>query len=141
MSRNISKGHKGQLTGRNFVIAGSHGRELLVLVEHLRSVELCVQKIKLLLTQILSEGLSLILFAVDVVADIVDLALSLLNSSVELHCLFSRVLQVLLQVCNLARQLALGCYRRIKRVRKAIMSTYICPGRSSSRPWEGTSAI
>jgi len=109
ISRNVSFGVKKQLTGSNFVIAGSHGLELLVLVEHLGSVELCVQKIKLLLTQVLSVGLGLILFAVDVVADIVDLALSLLNSSVKLHRLFSRVLQILLQVRDLARQLALGC--------------------------------
>jgi hypothetical protein len=109
ISINVSKGVKGQLTGRDLVIAGSHCRELLVLVKHLRSVELCVQKIKLLLTQVLSEGLGLILLSVDVVADIVDLALSLLDSSVELHRLFSRVLQVLLQVRDLARELALGC--------------------------------
>ena len=109
ISRNVSKRVKGQLTGRNLVIAGSHSRKLLVLVKHLRSVELCIQKIKLLLTQVLSKGLGLIFLTVDVVADIVDLALSLLNSSIELHRLFGRVLQVLLQVRDLARKLALGC--------------------------------
>ena len=53
-------------------------------------------------------SLVLLLSTVDVVADVVDLALSLLDSCVQLHSLLRCMLQVLLQVGDLAGELALG---------------------------------
>ena len=96
------------LTGCNLLITSSHDVEFFGRVEESGFVELYFQKIKLLHSQVLSVGFVLLLFAIDVVADIVDLALSLLNRGVELHGLLSRMLQILLQVRDLARQFSLG---------------------------------
>jgi len=69
---------------------------------------LFVQEGQVLLTHVLTVLIVLILLIADVVADIVDLSLPLFNGRVELHGLLSRVLQVLLKVGDLARQLSLG---------------------------------
>jgi len=42
------------------------------------------------------------LLVIDIVADVLNFALALINSSVELHGLLRRVLQVLLEVGHLA---------------------------------------
>ena len=53
-------------------------------------------------------SLALLFLTIDIIADIVNLALSLLDRRVKLHGLLGGVLQVLLKVGDLARELALG---------------------------------
>lgn len=71
-----------------------------------------VQEIQVLLAHVLIVRLVLLLLIADVAANIVDLALPLIDGSVELHGLLSRVLQVLLKVGDLAGKLSLRGYRR-----------------------------
>ena len=96
------------LTGCDFVIAFAHDSCLSVGVHSFGAVELRVKQIDLLLSESLLLGLTLLFLPINVVADVVDLALSLLDRRVQLHRLLRRVLQILLQVGHLARQFTLG---------------------------------
>lgn len=95
------------LTSGDLIVALSHGDDTILRVEHLGALELSVQQVDLALTEVLAVFLVLIFLTVDVVADIIDLMLALIDGSVQLHFLLGGVLQVLLQVGDLARQLAL----------------------------------
>lgn len=98
----------------NLVVAIAHGLELLVLEVDGRPLDVFVQEIQVLLAHVLIVRLVLLLLIADVAANIVDLALPLIDGSVELHGLLSRVLQVLLKVGDLAGKLSLrGAILRI----------------------------
>ena len=80
---------------------------LLVHEKGLRLVKLSVKELELGLSQSLSIVLVVVLLVVDVLGNVVDLALPALNGCIELHGLLSCVLQVLLEVSDLTRKLAL----------------------------------
>ena len=82
----------------------------------LRSGKLGVEKLNLALTQVHVILLTLILLGVDVVLDVFNLTFALVDGGIKLHSLLSRVLQVLLEVSNLARKFALG---------RAILSVFL----------------
>jgi len=84
------------LTGGDLVVTFTHGDDTILRVQHLGSLELRVQQIDLALTEVLAVFLVLIFLTVYVVADIINLMLALIDSSVQLHLLLSCVLQVLL---------------------------------------------
>ena len=70
----------------------------------------------------------------DLTVDVLELLKALLDGLVELHRVLSGVLERLLQVGNLPRKLALGCYNQLE----LVCDTYTCPEHFSSQPWEGT---
>ena len=80
---------------------------LLVHEKGLRLVKLSVKELELGLSQSLSIVLVVVLLVVNVLGNVVDLALPALDGCIELHGLLSRVLQVLLEVSDLTRKLAL----------------------------------
>ena len=90
------------LTSCNIVVTVSHKLELLSLEGDLGSIELRVEQVDLLLAEALTIVLVLVLLSVDVVANIVNLALPLFNGRVELHGLLGCMSQVLLEVGDLA---------------------------------------
>lgn len=71
-----------ELTRCNLVVAVTHSSELLVDEVDLCLFKLLLEESKVLLTHVLVVGLVLILLVVDVVTDIIDLALSLVDGSV-----------------------------------------------------------
>ena len=95
------------LTGSDLVVAFTHGNDTVLGVEDFGALELRVEQVDLALTEVLAVLLVHIFLTVDVVADIIDLMLSLIDGSVQLHFLLSRMLQVLLQVGDLSGQFAL----------------------------------
>ena len=97
----------GILTGSDCVVLFTHHSVLLVLEKGFRLVKLRVEELELGLSQSLAILLVVVLLVVDVFGDVVDLALPALDGSVELHGLLSRVLQVLLEIGDLTRKLAL----------------------------------
>jgi len=97
-----------EAVGCDLVITVTHDSGSPVGEEYLGTIKLRVKQVNLLLAEALAMSLVLILSTVDVVADVVDLALSLLDSCVQLHSLLRCMLQVLLQVGDLAGELALG---------------------------------
>jgi len=94
--------------GSDSVVLFTHHPVLLFLEKGFRLIKLSVEELELGLSQSLAVILVVILFVVDVLGNVVDLALPSLNGCVELHGLLCSVLQVLLEVCDLTRQLALG---------------------------------
>ena len=104
-----------ELVGGYLIVALGQGLHLLCLVECLCLVQLCVEHFDLTLVQIVPCLVVLILLVIDVVANVVDLPLSLLNCGIKLHGVLGGVPQSLLQVCDLSRQFTLGCY--IKRIK------------------------
>ena len=76
---------------------------LLLLEKNFRLVKLSVEELELGLSQSLTILLVVVLLAVDVLGDVVDLSLPALDGRVELHGLLCRVLQVLLEVSDLTR--------------------------------------
>ena len=76
---------------------------LLLLEENFRLIKLSVEELELGLSQSLAILLVVVLLAVDVLGDVVDLSLPALYGCVELHGLLCRVLQVLLEVGDLTR--------------------------------------
>lgn len=95
------------LTGSDLVVAFTHGNDTVLGVEDFGALELRVEQVDLALTEVLAVFLVHIFLTVDVVADIIDLMLPLIDGSVQLHFLLSRMLQVLLQVGDLSGQFAL----------------------------------
>ena len=95
------------LTRSDLVVAFTHGNDTVLGVEDFGALELRVEQVDLALTEVLAVLLVHIFLTVDVVADIIDLMLSLIDGSVQLHFLLSRMLQVLLQVGDLSGQFAL----------------------------------
>ena len=95
------------LTRSDLVVAFTHGNDTVLGVEDFGALELRVEQVDLALTEVLAVLLVHIFLTVDVVADIVDLMLPLIDGSVQLHFLLSRMLQVLLQVGDLSGQFAL----------------------------------
>ena len=101
-----------ELISGDLIVTLSQCFHLGSLVEHFCLIDLLVEHFNLAHAQVLSDLLVLVLLTVDVVAHIVDFSLSLLNSRIELHCVLGGVSQCLLQVRNLPRQFALGCYKK-----------------------------
>lgn len=95
------------LTRSDLVVAFTHGNDTVLGVEDFGALELRVEQVDLALTEVLAVFLVHIFLTVDVVADIIDLMLPLIDGSVQLHFLLSRMLQVLLQVGDLSGQFAL----------------------------------
>jgi len=65
------------------------------------------QHVKLRALDVVLHVFILVALSVDVIRHVLDLALALLDSRVQLHCVFGSVLQSLLQVRDLSRQLSL----------------------------------
>ena len=101
-----------ELISGHLIVALTQCLHLGSLVEQFCLVDLLVEHFDLTHAQVLSNLLVLILLTVDIVAHVVDFSLSLLNSRIELHCVLGGVSQCLLQVRNLPRQFALGCYKK-----------------------------
>ena len=95
------------LTGSDCVVLFTHHSVLLVLEKGFRLVKLRVEELELSLSQSLAILLIVVLLVVDVFGDVVDLTLPAFDGSVELHGLLSCVLQVLLEIGDLTRKLAL----------------------------------
>ena len=80
----------------------THDFELSICEGDLCSFKLRIQQVNLFLTELLAILLISFFLSVDVVADIVDLSLSLSDGCVKLHSLLSRMSQILFKVGNLA---------------------------------------
>ena len=91
-----------KLTSGDLAVVLTHDFKLPICVGDLSSLKLRIEQVNLPLTELLAILLISFFLSVDVVADIVDLSLSLCNSCVKLHGLLSRMFQVLLEVGNLA---------------------------------------
>ena len=101
-----------ELFGGNLIVTLTQCPHLGSLVEQFCPVKLLVEHFNLAHAQVLSDLIVLVLLAVDIVAHIADFSLSLFNCRIKLHRVLGGVSQCLLQVCNLPRQFALGCYKK-----------------------------
>ena len=99
---------KGILTSGNLAVKVAHLVELLALIDLFLLEDLSLKKLKLLISQVLANFVTDLLFIGDVVGDVVDLISSSLNSRIQSHRILSRVLQILLQIGNLPGKSALG---------------------------------